>query len=260
MPLFKATYTYTDLISGLPVVVAQPIIWPPEVTKHPNGGQMILFGTGKYIETADKTNTDSQTFYGIWDRHVVAGTPLSIHAADLLPQTVTVSALTAGNFRIPSNTPINWRPASGVNDPANCSGTCTPTHMGWYMDLPTTGERTTGIAKLINKVIFFNTLIPSSTLCSPGTGWLMSLDYLSGGLVAHRVFDTNGSGTIDSSDTQVGGFQIGAALGGTTLIQPPVSSIIGVGVSSLISGNMSTFLINFGGGSNGRLSWREIVQ
>lgn len=252
-PLFKATDS-----GG----IAQPIIWPPEVTLHPNGGQIVLFGTGKYLENADTTNTDIQTFYGIWDRHDVAGTTVGARAAELLQQTVTVSTLASGSFRIPSTNPINWRPAPPATFiPANCSAPCTPTHMGWYMDLPTSGERTTGIPKLINQLIFFNTLIPPTALCSPGTGWLMSLDYLSGGLVVNRrIFDTNGSGTIESTDIQVGGFQIGAALGGTTLIQPPVSSTIGVGVSSLTSGNMSTSLINYGSGSNGRLSWREIVQ
>ena len=254
-PLFTATDS-----GGL----TQPIIWPPEVTEHPEGGHMILFGTGKYIETPDKTNTDSQTFYGIWDRHDAAGNPVGTRDTNLLHQTVTESVFAAGNFRIPSSNPINWRPAPpAVSDAANCSGTCTPSHMGWYIDLPTAGERTTGIPKLINQVIFFNTLIPSSTLCSPGTGWLMSLDYLSGGLVAHRIFDTGGNGKINDSDAQAGGYQIGAALGGTTLIQNLPSldlSNVGVGVSSLISGNLSTTLINFGSGSKGRLSWRELMQ
>jgi type IV pilus assembly protein PilY1 len=251
-PLFNATDS-----GGL----AQPIIWPPEVTLHPNGGQMILFGTGKYLETADKTNNNRQTFYGIWDRHIATGTPLGGRATDLLQQTVTESALAGGNFRIPSNSPINWRPAPpAASDAANCSGTCTPTHMGWYMDLPSTGERTTGIPKLINKVIFFNTLIPSSTQCSPGTGWLMSLDYLKGGLAAHRIFDTNGSGIIDNSDTLVGGFQVGAAIGGTTFIQPSQGTV-GVGVISTIDGNLKVLQINFGsGGSSGRFSWRELFQ
>ncbi|MGZ8239915.1 MAG: PilC/PilY family type IV pilus protein [Methylobacter sp.] len=251
-PLFKAKDN-----GGL----AQPIIWPPEVTLHPNGGQMILFGTGKYLESADTTNTDTQTFYGIWDRNDTAGTAVGTRAVDLLQQTVTVDA--SGNFRIPTANTINWRPAPpATSGLANCTPTasCSPTYMGWYMDLPTAGERTTGIPKLVNKVIFFNTLIPPTATCTPGLGWLMALDYESGSLVPNRrIFDTNGNGIIDSSDAQVGGFQVGAALGGTTLISPPTSSNIGVGVSSLMSGNISTTLINYSG-SSGRLSWREIIQ
>jgi type IV pilus assembly protein PilY1 len=250
-------------------ILAQPIIWPPEVTLHPSGGQMILFGTGKYIEPADKNNTDTQTFYGIWDRHTTTGTPLGSRVTDLLPQTLTESALAGGDFRIPTNKAINWRPLAPLTFPlgeANCklsTPTCTPTHMGWYLDLPTTGERSTGIPRVINQVIFFNTLIPSSTICSPGTGWLMSLDYLNGGLPSRPIFGTSGTGTFNSSDIVVGGFQVGAALGGTTFIQN-LSSLdsnnIGVGVSSLTSGDLKPIPINFGSGTKGRQSWRELLQ
>ena len=88
----------------------------------------------------------------------------------------------------------------------------------------------------------------------------MSLDYLKGGLAAHRIFDTNGSGTIDNSDTLVGGFQVGAAIGGTTFIQP-TQGTVGVGVISTIDGNLKVLQINFGpGAGSGRFSWRELFQ
>ena len=91
----------------------------------------------------------------------------------------------------------------------------------------------------------------------------MSLDYLKGGLAAHRVFDTNGNGTIDDTDTLVGGFQVGAAIGGTTFILP-TQGTVGVGVISTIDGNLKVIQINFGpggfGGSGGRFSWRELFQ
>ena len=266
-PLFTATDS-----SG---VTPQSIIWPPEVTVHPNGGQMILFGTGKYIEPSDNTSTSIQTFYGIWDRHngttmVATRTAAGLgNGPDLLQQTVaSTTTLTGGTYRIPSTNSINWRPAAG-GSAANCTPTCTPTHMGWYIDLPSSKERTTGIPKLINNVIFFNTYIPSTAVCDAGgTGWLMSLDYLNGGLIGtHRVFDTSGNGIVDSSDTQVGGYQVGAVLGGTTLIQNDLTtSNIGVGVSATTSGNLSDNLINFGSGTSsssvctGRCSWREIIQ
>ncbi|MDO9107002.1 MAG: PilC/PilY family type IV pilus protein [Methylovulum sp.] len=256
-PLFKAINN-----SGF----TQPIIWPPEVTLHPDSGQLVLFGTGKYIEAADNTDFKAQTFYGIWDRHNanLLGTPVASRDTDLLPQTVTESALAGGNFRLPTSHPINWRPAPPATfNAANCSGACTPTHMGWYMDLPIAGERITGVPKLVNKAIFFNTLIPSSTLCSTGTGWLMALDYASGGAVPSRqIFDTGGNGNFNNDDTHAGGYEVGLALGGTTLIENfnDTSSNIGVGVSSVISGNLNTVRLNLGTASKSRLSWREIMQ
>lgn len=270
VPLFTATDS-----GG----TAQPIVSPTEIQLHPNGGQLILFGTGKYLEQSDNTNNSVQTFYGIWDKHDVAGTTLSSRDVELLQQTLSDTACTSpptagvacttsstttpgGNYRIPTANPINWRLTTG--SAANCTSTtptCTPTHMGWHIDLPSPGERVTGIPQFINKVIFFNTLIPSTAPCDAGgTGWLMSLDYLTGGLITRPVFDTNASGSFSNTDINVGGFQVGAALGGTTLIQNISSTNnVGVGVSSLTSGKLGTALIDFGSGVLGhRQSWREL--
>lgn len=235
----------------------QPITWPPEVTLHPYGGVMVLFGTGKYLESGDNTSTQVQSFYGIWDWH--NGVYHNLSRTDLRQQTVTVSTLNGRNYRTPSTNTVSWRGFSCVPPYA---GSCNVgSHMGWYMDLPTSGERLTGIPKLEAGTIFFNTFIPSTSPCDAGgTGWLMTLDYLSGGLLTFPMFDTNNDGVIDASDTIVGGLQIGAALGGTTLIQGVGAGTTGVGVSSLTSGSMTTTLISFGPTSRGRISWREITQ
>lgn len=269
IPLFTAT---TSLVSPF---LPQPIIAPPEVTEHPKGGQLVLFGTGKYMVDSDITNTDVQSFYGIWDKHDVAGTSVGLRASELRQQTVlSVATTAAGSFRINSANPINWRITSG-GSPANCVSPCTPTHMGWYIDLPSTKERVTGIPKFINNVIFFNTLIPSDIPCDAGgTGWLMSLDFESGSMGNRPIFDTNADGNINKLDTIVGGYLVGAVIGGTTLIQsssttepqcvgagctpPPCPP--GTGVSSQTSGAMTATQMDLGCGFNGRLNWREIVQ
>jgi len=68
--------------SGTPLYVAtdasgnpQPIQDAPEVTLHPNGGQMVMFGTGKYLEPGDDSNSAAtpfrtQSMYGIWDQEI----------------------------------------------------------------------------------------------------------------------------------------------------------------------------------------------
>ena len=249
VPLFKAQVGVAP--------PAQPIIWPPEVTRHPVSGQMVLFGTGKYLESADNVNADPQTLYGIWDKHD-GSTIVGSRATDLLEQTMSEVTLPGGKYRVPTEKPITWR-VDPSGDPANCGVSCTPTHLGWYLNLPTSKERATGIPKLIRRLIFFNTFIPSDLPCdSGGTGWLIALDWRTGGLPKFEVFDTDGSGTIDGDDTRVGGYQVGGALGGTTLI--PGGGAIGIGVSSLTSGSLALNLINFGSSTWERLNWREIVQ
>lgn len=232
--------------SGAPLYVAQdaaspvnnqPIITPPEVTLHPNGGRMVLFGTGKYMETTDGGTTAIQSFYGIWDDNsTVAG------RSSLNQQQITTSTISGKDYR-------KITPGSVVTSPK-----------GWYIDFPA-GERVTGIPKLVNGLIFYNTFIPSANACDILTaGWLMVQNYLTGDLPDFAIFDTNGDGEIDTNDAPVSGLNVGAAIGGTTLIQGADGSTKGAGVSSLTSGDTSSEEMEFGGGSRGRITWREIVQ
>ncbi len=218
-----------------PAANRQPIIAPPEVTLHPISGRMVLFGTGKYIETSDNASTTTQSFYGVLDNgSAVAGR--SELNQKLIPTTLT-------------------------NTRTFTSGTVATSPKGWYVDLPTSGERVTGIPKLANGLIFYNTFIPTASPCAfDDAGWLMVHDYLTGDMPTFAVFDTNGDGEINSSDSVVAGLNVGAAIGGTTLIQGSAGSTIGAAVSSLTSGGTLSTGINFGAGSRGRISWREIVQ
>lgn len=232
--------------SGAPLFVAldsettpnrQPIIAPPEVTLHPNGGQMVLFGTGKYIETTDNISTSTQSFYGVWDNgSVVAG------RSSLNQKLIGTLTIAGEDYR--TITP----------------GTTVTTPKGWYVDFPA-GERVTGIPKLRNGLIVYNTFIPTSTPCDfDDAGWLMVQDYLTGSIPGFPVFDTNEDGVIDENDTAVSGLNIGAAIGGTTLISGAAGSTVGAGVSSLNDGGTVSNPFNFGAGSRGRVNWREIVQ
>ncbi len=61
----------------------------------------------------------------------------------------------------------------------------------------------------------------------------MGFDYLTGGPPNYRLFDTDGSETIDSDDTIVVGVEVGAALGGTTIIAGDASG--GTGCRGVVS-------------------------
>ena len=178
----------------------------------------------------------------------------------LVPQTISTVS-------VPQANPLNLTPPPAdvdyriVTKGCGTSPACPTAPQGWYADLPTTGERTTGTPKLVSGNVFFNTFIPSVSPCEfGGTGWLMSLNYLTGAMPSPGVFDSNEDAKIDGSDTPVSGAQIGAALGGTTLIKGSGAVTTGVGVSSTTEGKTPTMLINFGAGSRGRITWREIVQ
>jgi len=75
------------------------------VTIHPQGGQMVYFGTGKYLEPGDDvasltTPYRQQSFYGIWDQEVkttsggvvtVSGGSVVSGRSVLMPQSIYCS-------------------------------------------------------------------------------------------------------------------------------------------------------------------------
>jgi type IV pilus assembly protein PilY1 len=181
LPLFVAKDASNNL---------QPITGAIELTRHFSGdGYQLYFGTGKYVETADISNTASQTFYSLWD---MASAPSVIASRSVLQaQTVTTTTTVTGNtYRTTSSNTVAW---VGL-----VSG---GTKRGWYMDLPTSGERVVGDPTLYNNRILFTTLIPDSAVCgSGGTGVLMELDAVTGSALNYPTFDVNGDGMVDSSD------------------------------------------------------------
>ena len=248
---YNPLFTAVDLITPTPN--RQPITTPPAVSAHPLYGMLVLFGTGKVLETADITDTKLQTFYAIWDKD--DGSTVSARS-DLLQQTITAENNVTGNRDTSANT-MNWKTTTST----------APHYLGWYMDLvvvppPTVanmkGERHVGTPKLINGVVFFNTYIPSTALCDfGGDGWLMAVNYATGGLLPFPPFDSDNSGSITSADTPTGGKKVGAAIGGTTIINNGGTG--GIGVSSTTKGGTSSTPVQTQG-LRGRVTWRELIQ
>ena len=108
----------------------QPITSAPVAVPHPQGGFMVGFGTGKYLEHADLSNTAEQTLYGIWDNQP-GGSVSTVTGGrtDLQEQTVLTVVNVAGvDYRLTSDNSIDY--TDSINPPR-----------GWYMDLPSPGER-----------------------------------------------------------------------------------------------------------------------
>jgi type IV pilus assembly protein PilY1 len=71
-------------------------------------------------------------------------------------------------------------------------------HRGWYLDLPTQGERQVSDSVLRSNKIIFTTLIPNPQICGTGgSGWLMELDAHSGSRLAFPPFDLNDDNGFD---------------------------------------------------------------
>ncbi|MFT4269151.1 MAG: PilC/PilY family type IV pilus protein, partial [Xenophilus sp.] len=127
----------------------QSITSAPLHVPHPDGGLMVVFGTGRTLSDADRGAAAAQTVYGIHDN-----TPIAIAAASPSLGAVTLDAGAAG---------VSGRDAlvaqSIAPHPAGTtSDTGTPVHLlssnpvdyggssprrGWYLDLPAPRERVT---------------------------------------------------------------------------------------------------------------------
>ncbi len=178
----------------------QPITTRPAVGLHPEkDGQVVYFGTGKYIEKDDNNsvNEPTQAFYAIWDKNEDNAAGLPVVTSDLLEQKIEkeFNATLGGNsynIRHTTDREIDWS-----------------TDEGWYMQLinqgasplNNQGERQVAEALLRNGRIIFPTNLPSAAPCTPGgTSWLMELDATDGSRLDESPFDLNTDGVFSKDD------------------------------------------------------------
>ncbi len=235
-PLFTAGSN--QQITSTPVIVRNED-QPTAATNRPN--TLVIFGTGQYLTTADITTSDTQSMYGIWD----SGTD-SLDRSDLVEQTISTG--------ITSESVAGRTLTDATVDYAGSD-------YGWYMDLPTSGERSITDPVIRGDLVFFNTTIPDANPCNfGGTGWLMVAKWLNGGRPDTAAFDLNGDGTLDNLD-EIG--SVGAA-GIQVDGLPTAPSNLGnkryVATTETTGGDSIgvTDIEKVDGPNTGRLSWEEI--
>jgi type IV pilus assembly protein PilY1 len=192
-------YTVTLLHTTNP---AQPITMAPGIKKHPLGGRMVTFVTGRMLTDADKTDSTVHSAYGIWDGAPAANTAL-------LSQTLTEATYTGVT---PS---IRVRTARSTITDTVPDWTL---HKGWKTALPIGGERVVGDGAYITGSVFlFMTTNPtiSPTARPPGENWWMQLNALTGGDSNTVLFDLNKDGAFTSADQVSGSLNaVGRNMGG----------------------------------------------
>jgi|GEM_PF-197491 len=242
-PLFEATDGTSNPgapqpISSRPLVVRNVVA--PVGTEGVGGEDfLVLFGTGGYFTQGDASNTDEQTFYGVWDRG-----DADLTRNNLVEQSVITSA--NGLLRESGNASIDWSNTSGNGR-----------EYGWYMDLPETGERVINSAQIRGNIVFFETFTPSQSPCDGGgTSWLMSVD-LDGSNPDSPVFDTNNDGVIDSADGLYTGAKSDGQGTGSTAFLGDGQYINVANEDKVVKRDTDT------GGSGqrtGRLGWQELLE
>ena len=211
-----------SLVAGAPAA-GQPITTAIELGQ--SGGYPMLFvASGRYLGDTDLTTTQTQSMYGIIDK----GAATAITRADLNPRSFTAS--------------------TGTASVADFTGT--DTGNGWYIDMPTTGERIVTDPRLQLGTLVFLSSAPSSDPCEPGgTGYLNFVDFRTGSFVA-------GAGGANTARVP-----LASGMGmGASLFRMPDGSIIDITpLSSAVKPTSTSVPINPSSVTGRRISWREII-
>ncbi|WP_203143967.1 pilus assembly protein [Marinobacter mangrovi] len=144
---------------------SQPITAAPKVLAHPDQPRagnipnlMVYFGTGKYLESSDISNTDSQSVYGVWDRGEAGLTRDNLASRSLVKGSLTVDG---------ESLTIRESEGDDIKYSAN--------ERGWYADLTDVGERVIVSPQSTGQFLYLNSMVPDVDPCkSGGSGWLMA--------------------------------------------------------------------------------------
>lgn len=173
----------------------QPITTRPEVGISPPAGFFVYFGTGRYFAVGDNgVGTGANSIYAIRDKNEKGVTSPVLPAAGR-SNLVQQSVLGDGTGEQISFEGVMERVRVTTNNPIN------DTHDGWYLNLPTSGERQVSTPILRGGRLIFTTVIPSGDACSAGgESWLMEIDALSGSRLTESPFDLNRDRSFDVDD------------------------------------------------------------
>lgn len=259
LPMFKAVDSANK---------AQPITSPMSVSRNtvsgsPNAGATFIhFGTGSYFRTTDPNDASQQTLYGLIDRNLQLENQVS-PTTKLLQRRVEYTGVFAG---------------SNVRAFEKASATDMTGKDGFYMNLPSTGERVVTAASVYNlngPVLLFSSIVPVFDECSPGgSGFLNAIEPYSGGRITRPFFNINRNNTYNddvmdssyasqitgltdsnNSDRFIGSIDLGIGNPGQATV---IDNQVVVGGSDNKRASLAT---NPGSiTARGRLSWREIVR
>lgn len=213
---FSQGQTRLPLFSAQRSGQLQPITTAPELRRHPRGGYLVMFGTGKFFALGDLTDNSVQSIYAIWDN----GSRITQTDRSTLQVQSIIAEGTSGGFntRAVSSNTVDWA-----------------TRRGWYLDLVFPSNTPQGERVLRSPVVWFDrlrvsTTTPSTDPCSAGaSSWNMELDFLTGGRLQYGIFDLNNDGTMDTMTATESGKPVTVPVSGF--------STAGVGVVPAVIGS-----------------------
>jgi type IV pilus assembly protein PilY1 len=241
---------------GAPLFVArdadrqrQPITQQPLLAYASERGYMVMFGTGRLIEKADRASVRNapQSYYAIIDS--LLNPPVVVTGRHQLTQRFLDGA--AGDVVL------------GISGARMDSGS-----KGWYVDFlraEKTGERSINSGVLANGEVLFNTLLPGGDSCAPTRSRTYVLNALTG------LADDSTVAAILPGDEPIVGLLL-PDYAPTPALVPRSTTREADGPAGRIKVTASAAVVNIGAGGPvvagamksvrraGRLSWREVAN
>lgn len=231
----------------LPITVKPRVIAVPDAQQSKENDVIVIYGTGKYIETPDRdTNIGDQYLVGLVDGLESTNTNLNISDPSFIEQ----SFGGGGRYRTLTNREVNLSVQNG-----------------WKIKLPEQGER------IFNPLALFGTelLIATSNItagidpCLPGgRSWLLAIDPLTGGTPTldgeiQHIFE-NITVTVGGTPTTISGSGTGVLVNDFIIGKPPILEQQGTGSTTLlIEGSENTEQISLTKFTWRRRNWTNIL-
>ncbi len=199
----------------------QYITSAPAVTTDSLKKLWVFFGTGKFLNTADKSDSSKQAFYGIkdpcWDGSngawkttcTAPNTWGSLNTAGSYTASVTSATLVDTTSAVVATDSTSTVTGVAGATTFNALKSLIATKDGWYMYFTTAAsslERSLNKPTVIGGVVLFTTFVPDSDVCAlGGNSWFYAIYFETGSAYSSSVIGTSG-GTVlkKSSGSSVG--------------------------------------------------------
>ncbi len=207
---------WTVAFAGAPLYLAkdaankaQPITAAPVWQAHPNGGITVVFGTGRNLTNADRTDMSTQSAYGVYDNTAITrnasnkitlagGGAITGGRTVLVPQT-SGSASAGRSDRTQKRL---WNLSSNA---VNFTGA--NASKGWYFDLPDAGERVVrNLEWFDGQLVDIRSTVPTSEgntvaeTCGPttttGRDYLTTMNAITGSAPTSQIYFYTATTTI----------------------------------------------------------------
>ncbi|MDO8547517.1 MAG: hypothetical protein Q7R68_09180, partial [Nitrospirales bacterium] len=182
-----------------------PVTSAPALTSDDASNLWVLFGTGRFYSSADKSNVEIQHYYGVKDSFIKSGAPAQTTERDNLfnsSDTVLCADCAAGGnvsttgSTTSFTTSFDTGSSSMINQVLNVDGWFTV-----FNDCSTgscaltPGERNLNPGTLVGGTLFFTSFTPVNDICTAsGTGQLYAVFYQTGGPYKDSAVGTTTAG------------------------------------------------------------------